>query len=57
MCVVDKEISFTCLSPYLEGQGDLLSGLIRGINGVTIWVISVINLLTKWTPPRYTLDP
>ena len=32
---------------YLEGQGDLLSRLIRGIIGVTIWVIGVINLLTK----------
>ena len=33
--------------PYLEGQGDLVSRLIRGITGVTIWVIGVINLLTK----------
>ena len=35
----------TCL--YLGGQGDLVSRLIMGINGVTIWVIGVINLLTK----------
>ena len=32
---------------YLEGQGDLVSGLIMGITRVTIWVIGVINLLTK----------
>ena len=36
-----------CRNPYLEGQGDLVSGLIRGVTGVTIWVIGVINLLTK----------
>ena len=33
--------------PYLGGQGDLVSRLIMGISGVTIWVIGVINLLTK----------
>ena len=33
--------------PYLGGQGDLVSRLIMGIDGVTIWVIGVINLLTK----------
>ena len=32
---------------YLEGQGDLVNGLIMGIICVTIWVIGVINLLTK----------
>ena len=32
---------------FLEGQGDLVSGLIWGVNGVTIWIIEVINLLTK----------
>ena len=32
---------------YLEGQGDLVTRLIMGIIGVTIWVIKVINLLTK----------
>ena len=32
---------------YLGGQFDLVSRLIMGINGVTIWVIGVINLLTK----------
>ena len=31
----------------LGGSGDLVSRLIMGINGVTIWVIGVINLLTK----------
>ena len=34
--------------PYLEGQGDLVSRLIMGITRVTIWVIGVINLLTKF---------
>ena len=52
---------FSCLAPgcastvednqYLEGQGDcqgdLISRLILGIFRVTIWVIGVINLLTK----------
>ena len=33
--------------PYVESQGDLVSGLIRGITRITIWVIGVINLLTK----------
>ena len=32
---------------YLEGQGDLVSRLIMGITRVTIWVVGVINLLTK----------
>ena len=32
---------------YLEGQADLVSRLITRITGVTIWVIGVINLLTK----------
>ena len=32
---------------YLEGHGDLVSRLILGIIKVTIWVIGVINLLTK----------
>ena len=32
---------------YLGGQGDLVSRSKMGINGLTIWVIAVINLLTK----------
>ena len=32
---------------YLEGQGDSISRLVMGIARVTIWVIGVINLLTK----------
>ena len=36
-------------NPYLKGQGDLVTRLIMGITGVTIWVIAVMNLLTK--PP------
>ena len=35
------------LYSYLEGQGDLVSRLIRGMTRVTIWVIVVVNLLTK----------
>ena len=31
----------------LGGSGDLVSRLIRGIVRVTMWVIGVINLLTK----------
>ena len=38
---------YICISPYLEGRGDLVSRLIMGIIRVTIWVIGVINLLTK----------
>ena len=34
-------------SYHLEGQGDLVSSLIMGLIGVTIWVIGVINLPTK----------
>ena len=32
---------------YLEGQGDLVNGSIIGISRITIWVIGVVNLLTK----------
>ena len=35
------------IARYLEGQGDVVSGLIMGIIRVTIWVIGVTNLLTK----------
>ena len=38
-----KSKSASCL----EDQGDLVSRLIRGIIRVIIWVIGVINLLTK----------
>ena len=38
---------FACSRPYLEGQVDIVSGLIMGINRVTIWVFGVMNLLTK----------
>ena len=31
---------------YLEGQGDLVSGLIMGIIGVIIWLIGIINPFT-----------
>ena len=32
---------------HLEGQGDLVSGVIRGMTRVTMQAIGVINLLTK----------
>ena len=32
---------------YLEGQEDLVSRLIIGISRVPLWVMGVINLLTK----------
>ena len=32
---------------YLEGQGDLVSRIIMGIIGDTIWLIGVISILTK----------
>ena len=32
---------------YLEGQGDLVNGFIMGTTRVTIWVVGVMNLLTK----------
>ena len=32
---------------YLEGQADSVSRLRMGINGVTIWFIEVIRILTK----------
>ena len=33
--------------PYLEGHGDLVTGLIMGITGVIIWLMGVISILTK----------
>ena len=39
---------FKVLGVYLEGQGDLICGLIiMGISGITRWVLGGINLLTK----------
>ena len=32
---------------YLKGQGGLVSRLIMGIIGITMWSIRVINILTK----------
>ena len=32
---------------YLEGHGDLVSGFIMGVIGLTIWLIGVIKLLTQ----------
>ena len=33
---------------HLEGQGDLVSRLITGVTGVIIWLMAVIDLLTKY---------
>ena len=33
--------------PYLEGHWDLVTRLIMGLTRVTIWVIGLMNLLTK----------
>ena len=42
-----QELKVWTRTSYLGGQGDLVSGLIMGITGFTIWVIGVIKLLTK----------
>ena len=36
---------------YLGGQGDLVSRSKMGINGLTIWVIGVINLFPSLLNP------
>ena len=41
-----RSLSHHCRG-YLEGQGDLVSRLVMGIIRVTIWVIRVLNPLTK----------
>ena len=44
----DSYVYLSCsLGTLLGGSGDLVSRLIMGIIGVTIWIIGVINLLTK----------
>ena len=51
--VRDNKVSETSISAwpsgrlYLEGQADLVSRLKMAIIRVTIWLIGVINLLTK----------
>ena len=47
MSCSDLHAVLFCVLPYLEGQGDLVSRLMMGIIRITIWVIGVINLLTK----------
>ena len=39
------------VGPCLEGRGDLVSRFIVDIIRVTVWVIGVINLLTKSPRP------
>ena len=43
----DETSSSRLQKPCLGGQGDLVSRLIMGINGLTIWVVGAVNLLTK----------
>ena len=40
----------------MEGQGELVSRLIVGLAGVTIWLIGVVNLLTKSPDPPSSLQ-
>ena len=40
-------LNFGLNACFLEGQGNLVSRLIMGVMRVTIWVIGVINLVTK----------
>ena len=41
---------------FLEGHGDLISGLIMGIIGVIIWLIGFLTyLLSPHDPPSSTL--
>ena len=42
-----KEALETPGKRHLEGQGNLVRRLIKGITRVTIWVIGVLNLLTR----------
>ena len=44
---VHASLHDTAYIAYLEGQGDLVSRLIMGITRVTLWVMGLINLLTK----------
>ena len=36
---------------YLGGQGDFVSMLIMGINGLTVWITGAMKLLTKSLGP------
>ena len=53
-CCRDFAQSFVCLhspmssarSAHLEGQGDLVT-MLMGMTGVIVWLIGIINLLTK----------
>ena len=42
-----KRAAFVAADSHLEGNGDLVSRLIMGINRVTMWVVGHIHLLTK----------
>ena len=46
--VARKRCFRTC---YLEGQGDWAGRLLVGITRITVWVIGVINLPTKFSGP------
>ena len=47
-----RKLAPACINSHiLGGKGDLVSRLVMGIIGVTIWVIGVINLLIKSPDP------
>ena len=44
-----------CCRHYLEGHGDLVSRVVIGVTGVIIWLMGVINLLSKSPcPSKYS---
>ena len=49
LCLPKGPKPLSCLGfrVYLEGHGDFVSRLITDISGVVIWLMGVINLLTK----------
>ena len=44
----EQKARYEARGGLLGGSGDLVSGLIMGISGFTIWVLEVINPLTKY---------
>ena len=36
---------------YLEGRGDVVTGLVMGMSRGAVWVFGAINLLTKFSRP------
>ena len=46
-CEPEPWEDLNCGSKYMEDEGDLVGGFIMGVTEVTIWLIGVMNLLTK----------